>query len=56
MGEMNWKRSTAINGTTDHARTSCITEIFAGAIVSVAQYFGPLRYALLRTLQEGRTR
>jgi hypothetical protein len=28
----------------NHAKTSFSTEIFAGAIVSVAQYLAPLRY------------
>jgi hypothetical protein len=29
----------------NHAETSVSTEIFAGAIVSVAQYLAPLQYA-----------
>jgi hypothetical protein len=28
----------------NHAKTSLSTEIFAGAIISVVQYSGPLRY------------
>jgi hypothetical protein len=44
MGGMNWKCSTAIKGTVNHAKTSFSTEIFAGAIISVIQYLAPLRY------------
>jgi hypothetical protein len=35
---------TAIKGTTNLAKTSFSREIFAGAMISVAQYFAPLRY------------
>jgi hypothetical protein len=44
MGGMNLKRLTAIKGTLNHAKTSFSTEIFAGAIIGVVQYFAPLRY------------
>jgi hypothetical protein len=44
MGEMNWKRPTATQGTMNHAKTSFSTEISAGAIISVVQYLALLRY------------
>jgi hypothetical protein len=44
MRVLNWKRPTAIKGTMNHAKTSYSTEIFAGEIISVAQYLAPLRY------------
>jgi hypothetical protein len=31
----------------NHAKTSCSTEIFAGAIISVVQYLAPLRYCIM---------
>jgi hypothetical protein len=43
MGGTNWKRPTASKGTMHHAKTSFSTEIFNGAIISVAQYLAPLR-------------
>jgi hypothetical protein len=45
MGAMNWKSSTATKGTIGHAKTSFSTGIFAGAIISVAQYLALLRIA-----------
>jgi hypothetical protein len=70
MGEMKLKRPTAIQGAMNHANTSFSTEeIFADAMVSVVQYFAPLRYLmcqepfllhldkafiLMRPLQKGR--
>jgi hypothetical protein len=45
MGGMNYERPTAIKVTMNHANTSFSTEIFAGAIISVVQYLGTLRYA-----------
>jgi hypothetical protein len=50
LGEMNSKRPTAIKGTMEHENPSVITEMFAGAIISVAQYLAPLRYLLLLLL------
>jgi hypothetical protein len=42
---MNLKRLTAFIGTMNHAKTPFSTEICAGVIISVVQYFAPLRYA-----------
>jgi hypothetical protein len=44
MGEMNWKRPTAIKGTMNHAKTSFSKEILAGAIISWVQYLAPLQH------------
>jgi hypothetical protein len=43
MGVMNQKHPTAIKGTMNNAKTIFSTEIFAGAIFSLVQYFALLR-------------
>jgi hypothetical protein len=43
MGGMNQKRPTAIECTMNHAKTSFSREIFAGAIISVAQFLQEIR-------------
>jgi hypothetical protein len=45
MGVKNYKRTNAIKGTMNHGINCFSTDIFAGAIISVAQYLAPLRYA-----------
>jgi hypothetical protein len=45
MGVMNLKRPGVIKGTMTHAKKSSSTEILAGAIISLARYLAPLRYA-----------
>jgi hypothetical protein len=45
MGGMKQIRPTAIKGTMNRAKRSLSTEICAGAIISVVQYFARLRYA-----------
>jgi hypothetical protein len=44
MEGMNYKHPTAMKGTSNHAKTSFSTEMFAGAIISMVKYFAPLQY------------
>jgi hypothetical protein len=45
MGVMSWNGPSVLKCTMTHAKKSFSTEICAGAIISVAQYLAPLRYA-----------